>query len=226
MRLFFLPGLACDERIFARQLAFFPEADVLLFHPEKNETLSACAARIAEKVLAETENDAPCAVIGLSLGGMLAPFVAAKIGAKKCILISSVRGKNEFPRRWMPFHFLMKFCPPLAFLIVLAMKGSARLFRPILHRCLGFAKREALTQFLDCTPKNFFRSAKMMFAWAFESSSPDRPFPDTFHIHGDKDSLIPPGCVRPDRVIPRAGHLLLLTHAEELNEILAEVLEW
>ena len=40
------------------------------------------------------------------------------------------------------------------------------------------------------------------------------------HIHGDRDRLIPLHRVRPDHVVPGAGHLLNLTHGEAVNAFL------
>lgn len=42
-----------------------------------------------------------------------------------------------------------------------------------------------------------------------------------YHVHGDRDRLIPVHRVAPDRVIAGAGHLLNLTHADAVNEFIA-----
>jgi pimeloyl-ACP methyl ester carboxylesterase len=44
--------------------------------------------------------------------------------------------------------------------------------------------------------------------------------PPVFQIHGERDWLLPVHKERPDCVIPRAGHLINLTHAEEVNAYL------
>lgn len=43
------------------------------------------------------------------------------------------------------------------------------------------------------------------------------------HIHGDRDRVIPIGLVQPDHVIAGAGHLLTMTHADEVNSILSDL---
>ena len=46
-----------------------------------------------------------------------------------------------------------------------------------------------------------------------------------FQIHGDRDRILPPGRMRPDRIIPGGGHVLSLTHAGEVNRFIAESLD-
>jgi pimeloyl-ACP methyl ester carboxylesterase len=41
------------------------------------------------------------------------------------------------------------------------------------------------------------------------------------HIHGDRDRVIPIGLVKADHVIAGAGHLLTMTHADQVNRILS-----
>ena len=44
-----------------------------------------------------------------------------------------------------------------------------------------------------------------------------------YHVHGDRDRLIPVHRVKPDCVIAGAGHLLNLTHANAVNDFIARV---
>lgn len=41
-----------------------------------------------------------------------------------------------------------------------------------------------------------------------------------YHVHGDRDRLIPVRRVKPDRVIAAAGHLLNVTHADAVNDFI------
>jgi len=43
------------------------------------------------------------------------------------------------------------------------------------------------------------------------------------HIHGAHDRIIPVGRVKPDRVVPGAGHFLAVTHAAEVNAFILDV---
>jgi hypothetical protein len=48
--------------------------------------------------------------------------------------------------------------------------------------------------------------------------------PDLVHLHGDKDHLLPVRFTHPGFVVKNGGHLMVLNKADEVNEILKEVL--
>jgi hypothetical protein len=43
---------------------------------------------------------------------------------------------------------------------------------------------------------------------------------EIYHIHGEVDHLIPIQNIEPDRTIKGGGHLINLTHAQEVNEFI------
>jgi len=43
-----------------------------------------------------------------------------------------------------------------------------------------------------------------------------------WQIHGERDRLLPARCTRPDIVVSGAGHVLSMTHPEEMNRFLKE----
>ena len=45
---------------------------------------------------------------------------------------------------------------------------------------------------------------------------------EVHHIHGDRDRMMPLRRVRPDHVVRGGGHLINLTHADEVNAYMAE----
>jgi len=45
------------------------------------------------------------------------------------------------------------------------------------------------------------------------------------HIHGARDRLIPLRRVGPDRIVAGGGHLLTLTHPNEVNAFIRETIE-
>jgi pimeloyl-ACP methyl ester carboxylesterase len=51
---------------------------------------------------------------------------------------------------------------------------------------------------------------------------PERLTAPVFHIHGSADRIIPCRKVKPDVIVPGAGHLVNVTHAEPVNTFLAE----
>ncbi|HYE53752.1 MAG TPA: hypothetical protein VD996_02880, partial [Chitinophagaceae bacterium] len=47
---------------------------------------------------------------------------------------------------------------------------------------------------------------------------------DCIHIHGRGDLLLPARFTKPKHVIAKAGHMMIMTHAEEINAILRKEL--
>lgn len=79
-------------------------------------------------------------------------------------------------------------------------------------------QRELSRSMASRTPASFLK-------WGIEAILSWRPTPVTvpvYHIHGSHDRLIPLRLVRPDRVVPGGGHLLTLTHPQEVTTFLAE----
>jgi pimeloyl-ACP methyl ester carboxylesterase len=64
--------------------------------------------------------------------------------------------------------------------------------------------------------------------WACGAVLSWQPTPSTvpvFHIHGDRDRLIPIDRVRPTDVVAGGGHLVSLTHPAEVTAFLRRVAE-
>jgi pimeloyl-ACP methyl ester carboxylesterase len=93
--------------------------------------------------------------------------------------------------------------------------------RPLLARWFGATSTKHVNLFaamLATTPPAFLRWAtRAIFSWP---GVEELPVP-VRHIHGDRDRVIPVHRVRPDHVIPGAGHLLNLTHAAAVNAFIA-----
>ena len=45
------------------------------------------------------------------------------------------------------------------------------------------------------------------------------------HIHGTKDEVLPKRFTKPTHLVPGAGHLMVMTRAKKINEILKDLLE-
>ncbi|WP_315821750.1 hypothetical protein [Paraflavitalea speifideaquila] len=47
---------------------------------------------------------------------------------------------------------------------------------------------------------------------------------DVLHIHGTRDEVLPARYTKPTHIIPKAGHLLVMTKADDVNSILHNAL--
>lgn len=217
MRFIFIPGLGADARVFEEYVKAFPDSVVLEWlSPRPAEDLETYARRLARSVTPSP----PCIVVGLSFGGMLAPYIAEELGAEYCVLLASAKSGRDFPRRYRAGRFLFRWFPWLIFMMIGLGKCGVR----ILNWLPGAKWRSVREQFLESPTRQMFHFLRMILDWAFESSQevPERKTP-LLQIHGDKDRLIPIKNVRPDVVIPGGGHLFLLTHFDAVLPILHDL---
>lgn len=227
--LVFLPGIGADHRLFKYQTAVFPNSYAAdWIDPLPGESLEQYAVRFAEAIRGELGKPGPVIVCGLSLGGMMAPYVARELDAVGCVLLCSIRSPEEFPRLGYVDWLLMRLCPPLRLTRLFCLRTGARFFLcfPWLVRC--FVHPPIVQAFVETPFFRFAGLARMMFDWAFRRRLPeettvfDKP---TLHVHGTNDWLLPIRRTTPDIRIDGGGHLLPLTHPEQINAILERFLE-
>ncbi len=210
--LILLPGMGGDARMFRPQLAALANATVPAWiEPQRGEGLAAYAARMARAV----DPGGACFVGGSSFGGMVAvEMVRHLAAARACFLIGSIRSPREFPLR---IRFLRPWLGRVAGRVPDLAPACAKALRLILPPRLATATRSMLEQLAD-TDRPFFRWAAMA-ALRWEPSPEPLAVPIA-HIHGDRDRILPHRLTRPDVLVRGAGHLLSMTHAEEVNEFL------
>jgi pimeloyl-ACP methyl ester carboxylesterase len=212
MNVYFLSGLAADRRMFKHiQLPSSFNAVYLDWIPAlKAETLNDYAMRMAQSINLEE----PFVLVGLSMGGMLAAEIARQYKPVATILISSVPSP-----RHLPFYFkaagifgLYKLVPIYA---IKSITIAKRLFTAETEE-----DKQLLKQVIRDSDNDFIRwSINAMLHW----KSNGLPASYT-HIHGARDGVLPVRFTKPTHIIPRAGHLLVMNRAAEVNRILLEVL--
>ena len=225
----FLPGIGADHRLFKYQTAAFPNSlAVDWIDPQNGETLEQYAVRLAETIRTELEKrpPAPVVVCGLSLGGMIAPYVAQHLNAAGCILLCSIRCPKEFPRRYYLDWLVMRHCLPLRVVRVFIIQRIARLvllFPGLLRWFIASEEVKVMRQMVETPTRRFAGLARMMFDWAYrrrdDSETPCFAGP-MLQIHGTRDPLLPIRLTTPDIRISGGGHTLSMTHSEEINAIL------
>jgi len=231
--LVFLPGIGADHRLFKYQTATFPNSYAAdWIDPLPGESLEHYAVRFAESIRVELDKrpPAPLVVCGLSLGGMVAPYVARELGASGSILLASVRKPEQFPRRYYADWLFLRLCPPLRTVRLFVARLFARLFLCFPRLVDYFIDRGIVRAFVETPLFRFSGLARMMFDWAYRRRLPkereavifDKP---TLHIHGTNDWLLPIRRTNPDIRIEGAGHLPVLTHPERVNEMIAHFVE-
>lgn len=217
-----LPGMRPDVRLFDRLLPLIQEAVVVPWiEPQRNESIRQYAQRLAEtpqvaefvRIRREgvrSLTTSATVVCGVSFGGIVARELASLIGARGCILVSSIRSPAELPP-W----FRVMANSPLVSERSLAVVG--RLAKSIPRRVRS-RPTIRLTKLAS--------DSGIWHRWATCAVLRWRPRPQldeipTLQIHGDADTTFPLRYVSPDIIIRGGGHVLPLTHPQELAEILA-----
>ena len=213
MKVYFISGLAADSRVFKNIKLPIGFETIFLdwLKPEKKETLEAYALRLAILI----DKSEPFALVGLSMGGMIATEIAKVYNPSACILLCSVPSHNHLPLhfKWAYFLRLHKLIPVSVFKIASMLKRD---FTPD-----SIEDKVLLKQIIKESDPAFIRWAiHAILSWKNETI----PEP-LWHIHGTKDGILPIRFTHPTHKVAGGNHLMIMSRAKELNVFLKEVLE-
>lgn len=212
--IYFVPGLAASKEIFKN--IRLPE-DRYKIHilqwilPESEETLSHYAQRMAAFV---TEPDAVLA--GVSFGGVVAQEMSVFLNLRKLIIISSVKTKNELPKRLILARKtgVYKLVPTSW---ALSVKDLTRF-------AIGPRSRKRLRlyqEYLSVRDKNYLDWAiKQMVCWERETQ-----VAGVFHIHGDGDIVFPIKNIDNAEVVTGGTHVMILNKGSRVSKLLEKIIE-
>lgn len=176
--------------------------------PEKGDDIASYCQRLAESI----DPGRPCIVGGASFGGIVALEMTRHLEAIACFLIGSVRGPQQLPRR---IRLLRSWAPALG-LVPISMLQRSAASSVVAARKVGVQHLANVSrQFADADPRVVRWSAKQILRW-------DSCYDDVLvrHIHGDRDHVFPIGNVEPDEIVEGGGHVISLTHGQQVNDFL------
>lgn len=213
MKLYFIPGLGADKRVFRH--IHLPEGYEMVhidwIPPHPTESLHDYALRLAEKI----DMNENWGLVGLSFGGMLAAEISRLFKPKHTILIASISSPAQLP-------FYYKIVAPLKVhkILPISLFKNASLARRIFTTETDEDKA-LLRKIISESDPAFIRWALgAILSW----KATDIPA-DYHHIHGSGDHLLPVRYVKPTHTIPGGGHLMVMNRSEEVNGLLARILE-
>jgi len=224
--LVFLPGIGANHRLFNNQTAVFPNSYAAdWIDPLPAESLEGYSVRLAEAIRTELamRPSGPIIVCGVSLGGMVAPYVARQLDAVGCILLGSIRGPKEFPQWCYLDWWFVRHCFPLRMFRMFLLQLGARLLLLVPGLRRRFVEFEVGKQMTEMPTRRFAGLSRMMFDWAYRrrEEAVEVVFSGpTLQVHGTRDPLLPIRWTNPDIRIPGGAHTLTLTHPKEINEII------
>jgi pimeloyl-ACP methyl ester carboxylesterase len=211
--LLLFPAIGTDGRIFDCLRPSFPElVTPALIVPEKHEPLASYAVRLANQLPIA----GPCWLGGLSFGGMLALEVSRHVNAKAVCLLASIRSSEELSPGWKALRPLAGWLPQRA-------DRVARSVAWLVNRTSLWA----IPQQYHPLVRHLSQIEEPHLPWALRaigSWKPD-PFPQNlpiFHLHGDRDPILPVKWTAPTKVLPQAGHLLPLVRPLEVIQFLEQ----
>jgi len=209
MNIYFISGLGADRRAFDK-IKLDQDFNVHYIdwlEPSKNEDLKSYAERMASSI----DKISPFALVGLSFGGIIAIEISKLYPAQKVILISSISNQSELP--WY-YKSIGKLGIQNTKLIELL-----KYKKDLLHWFFGTTSarlKNYLNEMIDKTSIHYLQwSLNQILNW----NQINKP-KNVLHIHGEKDKLFPTTFCKPDYTISKGGHFMIVTHANQISEII------
>jgi thioesterase domain-containing protein len=210
---YMMPGLAASAQIFERIILPEDAFEIFLLEweiPLDNETLSAYAKRMAQKIIQPNP-----VLIGVSFGGILVQEMARFIKARKVIIISSVKSNLEFPikMKLAKTTKAYKLIPTTLFANVDNLTKFS--FGPKINQRLKLYEK-----YLVVRDKRYLDWAvEQVILW--ERTEIDQ---NVIHIHGDKDDVFPIQYIQNCIVVEGGTHAMILIKYKWFNENLPKII--
>ena len=179
--------------------------------PLKNESLPSYALRLAEKINCNEK----FSVVGLSFGGMIASEIAQHLHPQHTILISSIPSSTD-----LPVYFKMAGTLRLHKIFPVSILKRASKIKRLFTSETNEDKKMLRQMIMDADDKFIKWALNAVLTWDNKTTPQN-----ILHIHGTKDEVLPKRFTKPTHLVPGAGHLMVMTRAKKINEILKDLLE-
>lgn len=200
--LYLFPGLGADGRLFSR-LDLGGHVPHRIDWPAMPEgsSLKDYAAALRNRIDASREH----AIIGVSMGGMVAQEMALLTKPRRTVIISSWKGPQE-----MPMHLrFARGTHPERLLTPAFMKHLL----PVVRWQMGLEDEDDTRLFDDFVRATPLAQVRIQIAAVLGWEGPETVVPDLVHIHGNHDRLMPIGHITDPVVIPGGGHFMVYNRA-------------
>jgi len=213
VHVYFMPGMAANPSIFEH--ITLPE-DQFQVHwlewliPESNESLKDYALRMNSFV--EHEN---IALIGVSFGGIVVQEMSKYLNLKRLIIISSVKCREELPRRmrYVSNKGLVKFIPT-------SLLNHIDQFEKLAFGDFLKKRAKLYKKYLSIRDVNYVDWAiANMINWDCE-----KPIPEIVHIHGDEDLVFPYKYIKGCITVKGGTHIMVVNRFRWFNKNLPSII--
>jgi len=208
-----MPGMAANPSIFDHielPKAQFESHYLEWIIPEKNETLNDYAKRMVAKI----KHDNPV-LIGVSFGGLLVQEMCKIIECKKLIVISSMKSKEELPKRLK----ILKISRAYKILPTQLIENIELLAK--------FVFGKTATKRVELYKKYLSVRDKRYLDWAIEQIifwDQEKPNIDAIYIHGDKDAVFPHSAHGNCVIVKGGTHIMIINKYKWFNENLPKLI--
>jgi len=213
LTVYFISGQAADEQLFENIVL---PSSILIKHvrwiePLKKEPLAEYSKRLAKQIDASED----FALLGVSLGGVVAVELNKILSPRLTIIISSIATAKQLPPHFRFFNFikLQKIVPSRLY----------KWYNPFVNWYFGARtkrEKELLRYYMKNVTKHYMRWANNeVLNWKNE----ERPV-HLCHIHGTSDRIFPHQFIHADYKIKKGSHLMVHNRAAEISRILTEKL--
>lgn len=211
---YFVPGMAAGIEIF-RNIKLPEDRYTMHFIewliPEPNETMQDYAQRMAREITDENP-----VLVGVSFGGVMVQEMVQFIQVRKLIIISSVKSKNELPKR-------MKFAK-LTQAYKLVPTQLAATVDDLTTFAVGPKSKKRLklyNEYLSVRDKTYLDWAiEKMVQWNREKADPQ-----VIHIHGDADAVFPIRYIQNAQIVAGGTHVMILNKGAVITKLLEKNIE-
>lgn len=213
IHVYFMPGMAANSAIFEN--IKLPE-DQFEFHflewiiPGKNETLQEYALRMNRYIKHDN-----IVLIGVSFGGIVVQEMSNNLNLKRLIIISSVKCREELPRR-------MKFASKTGFfrLVPTSLLDYVDHFEKIAPNDFLKKRAKLYRKYLSVRNNKYLNWAiKNMVCWDCE-----KPKKNLVHIHGDRDLIFPYKYINGCIPVKGGTHIMIINKYRWFNKNLPEII--
>jgi|SaaInlStandDraft_4_1057021.scaffolds.fasta_scaffold40987_1 hypothetical protein len=213
--LYFIPGQGADERLYKNL-----ELDSSLYDvhyikweiPSKDDDMNSYAIQLSKQI----DTSKKFYLIGASLGGMIATEMNSFLKPEKVIIMSSAKCRTELPaqykfQRAIPVY---RIVPPII------LKKSTFIAQPLFEPDRNKEKETCNAMLENLDPIFLKRSIGMIINWKRKDYDPA-----IIHIHGSNDHTIPIRNVNYTYLIKNGSHMMTLTRAKEIRDIILSEIE-
>lgn len=204
MKIYYIPGLGADLRLFNPMLPQLPGKEILW-----PKLLGKNLEELAKQIIEINQIKESDLIIGFSFGAQIAKEIKHLIPNIKVVGISSVMNSDELTfsfklyarfAQWIPNFIIKKL------IFAFGIKHAAQNSRGLTKDDISLLKKQSLDLNMDF----FKRTLNLCACWQNNKEVP------MLKINGELDTVIPYDENKCDVVVKDAGHLITYTHATQL----------